>query len=126
MDLLQRFEKVKAEYQRLKAEYKELLQKVIKANEKWEKLLEEGKITEEEWAEKTTETEFNMGLDDLTRKLWAVEDLLITLGREIIFNYMSLPTEKKQELETVFNCKFTTIKEKVADILLKLDTSELT
>jgi predicted nucleic acid-binding Zn-ribbon protein len=117
---LKEFEESKKEYLEKKLRYELLLKKASKINRVYDEKLERGEITVDEWAEKTTDTEFEIGLDEALEELRRAEDRLIDLGRKVL--EQNLTEEQKREIAIVWEyCKFSPIREKVIDVLLRFE-----
>lgn len=108
----------KIKYLEAKRDYNKLREQVSEKTREIHNLLEKGEITEEEWAIKTTDIEFEMGLDDALQRLIEAERRFINAGRKLLEN--DLP-EIAKEIEKIWDCKFSTIREKVVNILLKFN-----
>jgi methionyl-tRNA formyltransferase len=88
-------------------------------NRIYDEKLDKGEISVDEWAEKTTDTEFEIGLDDTLEELRKAEDRLIDLGRKVL--EQNLTEEQKRKVAVIWEyCKFSPIREKVIDALLRL------
>jgi hypothetical protein len=86
-----------------------------------DELMENGVITVDEWAEKTTDIEFDMGLDEALQRLIKAEDKLIDAGRRLLETRIT--GEEAEKIGEVWDCRFVTIREKVVDVLLRWDPS---
>jgi hypothetical protein len=117
--LVEEFLKAKTDYVSAKAAYEAVKERASKANKRLDELLEGGVITVDEWAEKTTDIEFDMGLDEAMRKLIKAEDKLIDAGRRLLETRIT--GEEAEKIREVWNCRFVTVREKVVDVLLRWD-----
>ena len=117
--LVEDFNSARVTYLGAKQRYDDCYCKVLEANKEWNNLSERGLISDEEWAEKTTDTELNMGLDVLRRNLCKAEEKLIQAGRKALEAKMS--KEQSKEISKVWSCKFVSVREAVVDVLLKWD-----
>jgi L-lysine 2,3-aminomutase len=111
------FENAKREYIRAKLLYEAKLKEVEEANKPLHQLLEQGKITEEEWAELTTENDFKLGLDKATQELIEAENKLIKIGKQVLEKHIT--PEQAERIKEVWNCKFTHIRQELIDVLLR-------
>jgi ribosomal protein S13 len=118
---VEEFLKAKMQYVSAKAAYEAIKERVLKENERLNELLESGVIKVDEWAEKTMEVEFNLGLDAALRSLIEAEDKLIDTGRRLM--EMRITSEEAEKIRQVWECRFTTIREKVVNVLLRWDPS---
>jgi hypothetical protein len=117
--LVEEFLKAKTDYVSAKAAYEAVKERASKANKRLDELLEGGVITVDEWAEKTTDIEFDMGPDEAMRKLIKAEDKLIDAGRRLLETRIT--GEEAEKIREVWNCRFVTVREKVVDVLLRWD-----
>lgn len=115
--MVEEFLKAKAAYIMAKAAYEDAKEKASKANRRLDELLDAGLITVDEWAERTTENDFKMGVDDALQRLIEAEDRLIEAGRRLLEE--RLTAEEAAKISEVWSCKFASIREKVVDVLLK-------
>jgi len=119
MGLPVEFEEVKKDYFEKKLRYELLRKKASEINRIYDEKLDKGEISVDEWAEKTTDTEFEIGLDDTLEELRKAEDRLIDLGRKVL--EQNLTEEQKRKVAVIWEyCKFSPIREKVIDALLRL------
>jgi len=114
--LRKEFERARDRYIKIKRKHEEILKKVVEANERWNKLLEEKRISEEEWAKRCVDTEFELGLDEAERELAEAEKRLLNAGKKLFEKEVPLPLP-----EILWNCKFPTIRRQVLDILVQLN-----
>jgi hypothetical protein len=119
--LVEEFLKAKTDYVSAKAAYEAVKERASKANKRLDELLEGGVITVDEWAEKTTDIEFDMGLDEAMQRLIKAEDKLIDAGRRLLETRIT--GEEAEKIREVWDCRFVTIREKVVDVLLRWDPS---
>jgi hypothetical protein len=111
------FENAKREYIKAKLLYEAKLKEVKEANKPLHQLLEQGKITEEEWAELTTENDFKLGLDRASQELIEAENKLIKIGKQVLEKHIT--PEQAEQIKQVWNCKFAHIRQEIIDVLLK-------
>ena len=116
---VEEFAKAKEEYLEAKAAYEAVREKASRANRRLDSLLESGVITVDEWAEKTTDVEFQLGWDEAFQRLVEAEKRLVEAGRRLIER--RLTAEEAEKVKAVWDCKFASIREKVVDLLLKWD-----
>jgi hypothetical protein len=116
---VEEFLKAKVEYASAKAAYEAIKEKVSKANERFDELLEDGAITVDEWAEKTTDIEFDLGLDTALQRLIKAEDKLIDVGRRLMEKRVT--DEEAEKIKEVWDCRLISIRDKVVDVLLRWD-----
>jgi len=114
---IKEFERVKKMYLAIKLMYEEACKRAREENRKWDELAEQGKITDEEWAEKTVDVDEKHGVLDLLTRLNEAEDCLIKVGSRLFERCLS--EEQRKELKKVWDCKYATIREKVVDLLLR-------
>jgi L-lysine 2,3-aminomutase len=112
------FENAKREYIKAKLIYEAKLKEVKEANKPIHQLLEQGKITEEEWAELTTENDFKLGLYKAMQELIEAEDKLIKIGKQVLEKHIT--PEQAEQIKQVWDCKFAHIKQKIIDVLLRI------
>jgi hypothetical protein len=115
------FMKAREEYVIIKALYTVLRREVSERNRYWDELLEKGSISVEEWAEKTTDIEFDMGLDEVMEKLREAENRLLQAGKQLLETRIS--EEDRERIQAVWNCGYP-FREKVVDTLLKWDPEQ--
>lgn len=113
------FAKAKEEYLEAKAAYEAVRERASKVNRRLDSLLEEGLITVDEWAEKTTDVEFQLGWDEAFHRLIEAERRLVDAGRRLMEK--RLTAEEAEKIKAVWDCKFASIREKVVGVLLKWD-----
>ena len=118
-ELVEEFLKAKTDYVSAKAAYEAVKERASKANKRLDELLEGGVMTVDEWAEKTTDIEFDMGLDEAMERLIRAEDKLIDAGRRLLETRIT--GEEAEKIREVWDCRFVTIREKVVDVLLRWD-----
>lgn len=115
----QDFENVKLEYLKVKAEYDAVFKKVLEANKSINDAFENGQLSADEWAWKTTDNEFRFGLDIVQEKLVKAENKLIAVGRAYL--EQKLTSEQLEAIKVIWECKFPTIREKLVNLLLRVD-----
>jgi len=118
--LVEEFLKAKTDYVSAKAAYEAVKETASKANKRLDELLENGVITVDEWAEKTTDIESDMGLDATLQRLIEAEDKLIDAGRRL---ETRISREEAENIKEVWDCRFVTVREKVVNVLLRWDPS---
>jgi hypothetical protein len=119
--LLSEFEEAKKEYLEKKLWYEVLRKKVAEANKVYDEKLERGEISVDEWAEKTTDTDFKVGLDEASEELRKAEKRLIDLGRKILEQNLTVEQKRKVAIVWEYCYKYVTIREKVIDVLLRFE-----
>lgn len=113
------FEDAKKEYLKTKTEYDELYAKLVEANKPIHNALEQGKISVDEWAWKTTDNEFELGFVDAQERLIKAGSRLIAAGRAYLEE--KLTEEQKENIKVVWDCKFHSVREKLINLLLRLE-----
>ena len=119
MDLVEEFVKAREEYLKAKEEYERIREKARKATEPLDQLVLADKISVDEWAEKTVEIEFKLGLDDAHKRLIDAKDRLIEAGRKYIESQIT--KEQAEEIKEIWDCPLITIRDKIVDALLRLE-----
>jgi len=118
MDLVGEFIKAREEYLRAREEYLRIRDRVREATEPLDQLVLAEKISVDEWAEKTVEIEFKLGLDDAHIRLMEAERKFIEAGRRYIESQIT--REQAELIKDIWNCPLITIKDKIVDALLRL------
>jgi L-lysine 2,3-aminomutase len=111
------FENAKREYIKAKLLYEAKLKEVEEANKLIHQLLEQGKITEEEWEELTTENYFKLGVYKALQERIEAEDKLIKIGKQVLEKHLT--PEQAEQIKEVWNCKFAHIRQGIIDVLLR-------
>lgn len=119
MDTEHKFLEAKRNYLKLKAEYDKTFERVKEANREVNNLLEQGKISDVEWSERSVDNEFKLGLDDIHRRLFDAEKELIEAGKTLLEGRMT--KEQAEQAKDVWKCKLFSIREKVIDVLLRME-----
>jgi DNA polymerase III delta prime subunit len=118
-EMVEEFLRAKMEYISAKAAYEAIRERASKMNGLLDELLEEGAMTVDEWAEKTVDIDFNLGLSAALQRLIRAEDKLIDAGRRLLETRIT--SEEAEKIREVWDCKFATIREKVVNVLLRWD-----
>jgi hypothetical protein len=122
------FEKIKEEYIVAKAFHDTILKEKQKMMEKWDKLFEEGKISEDEISKIDMEVDDKLGYWESFDILMKAEDRLIDFGSKLFIKTIkerkiAKTQEDIEKIEYVFKegIKYYPIKEEVIEILLTWD-----
>lgn len=113
------FLRAKRNYLEAKAAFESVRERASNVNRRLDDLLEAGLITVDEWAERTTDVEFQLGWDEAFQRLVEAEEALVEAGKRLLEK--RLAAEEAERIKAVWECKFASIREKVVDVLLKWD-----
>jgi len=111
------FLEAKKRYLAARLSYETVKERASKANRHLDELLETGAITVDEWAERTTDVDFALGLDEALQRLIEAEDKLVDAGKRLM--EARITSEEAEKIREVWDCKFAPIRERVVDALLR-------
>ena len=118
VDLAREFLKAREEYLKVKEEYEIIRERARKATKPLDQLVLADRISVDEWAEKTVEIEFKLGLDDALKSLIDAKDRLIKAGRRYIETQIT--REEAEKIKEIWDCPLISIRDKIVDALLRL------
>ena len=118
VDLAREFIKAREEYLKAREEYERIRERARRATNPLDQLVLAEKISVDEWAEKTVEIEFKLGLDDALKSLIDAKDRLIKAGRRYIETQIT--KEEAEKIKEIWDCPLISIRDKIVDALLRL------
>lgn len=116
-DQKQEFLKCKEEYIRARVLYESLRKLASNLHKPINDDLDSGRISEKEWAERTSEIDFDIGVDLAYDRLVVAENRLIECGRKLLETIMT--HEESEKLKRLWECKYPSVRSKVVDLLIR-------
>jgi len=112
------FREAKRAYREARRCYEEKRAEADRRCEGLHRAVEEGRITVDEWAEKCTDIDYEVGTPSAFREVVEAENRLLEVGRRLL--KLLHPDEWNSDLDNLFKCTYPHIRRKVVKALLEL------